>query len=126
MCNYQSFVVVRTFDGTAPRILFCETDSHEEIVQRASLNDTDTHIRYFARVECLPPFARVDIDEREVPAWYAENRAEIDARVIEIAKQRAPLDAEYEKQCAPLDAEWISGLAKIDGYVMPRPQAQGV
>jgi len=113
MCEYKSFLVVRSLDDTPHRILFYEENSHEVIISRAGLSDGDLHVQHFARVECRPPFKDVFVDEREVPSWYHESRPEIDARVIELALIIDPLYADYEAKRATLYADYDAKRATL-------------
>ena len=69
MCQFFSAVATR--DG---RLLFCETDSHEEIIRRARLRDTDRFIRHFVRLELVNKrggaTSTLCVDETSVPAWF--------------------------------------------------------
>ena len=58
MCNF--FSCVATKDG---RILFTEQDSHSEIIRRAGLRDDEQFMRAFVRLEIVPPFNVVKVDE---------------------------------------------------------------
>jgi hypothetical protein len=48
MCNAASMIVTRT------SVLWCASDSHEEIIRRNSLDDR-TGVPDFVRVEIVPP-----------------------------------------------------------------------
>jgi len=92
MCNFFSCVATR--DG---RILFTEQNHHSEIIMRANLRDTDLHLRHFVRLECVPPFDSVTVDEQgTLPGWFENERASIEARVIELAKRVASAWEQYE------------------------------
>ena len=81
MCEF--FSCIYTKDG---RILFTESDSHEKIIKRAGLKDNDPYLRSFVRLECVPPFNTVRVDEYgTLPAWF--NLVDAQDRVIDLAKR---------------------------------------
>ena len=84
MCQFFSCLVTRDH-----RVLFCEDDSHEELIRRAGFNDhtTDIFLRSWVRVEVVPTVAgwgSVKVDETSTPSWW--NPIEDSDRVIVIAE----------------------------------------
>jgi hypothetical protein len=97
MCQFFSAIVCR--DG---RLLFGTTDSHEDLIKWYDLDDTaDLFTRRWVRVECRPPHTAVVVDETVVPAWYDEDRAAYEGRVMEAAETVANYRAAYEAVRGP-------------------------
>lgn len=94
MCNFFSSIVTR--DG---RVLFCEEDSHEVIIERAGLRDTDTHVRHWVRVEVQPAgegWGPVRVDETTTPSWWIEDAAAWEGKVLELAARVRPAWEAYD------------------------------
>ena len=133
MCEFFSCIAVR--DG---RLLFTNSNHHSDIIQRAGLRDTEVFLREFVRLECVPPFENVRVDEEgTLPGWFdpddwqarvvalaqriaplhADYKAKRDALYADYEAKRAPLDADYEAKYAPLCADYEAELARIGGYI---------
>jgi hypothetical protein len=123
MCNFFSCIATR--DG---RLLFSEDDSHEVIVNRANLRDNDAHIQHFVRLEIVPPFDKVHVDEQSIPAWYASQRVGIEERAKALARRvqkavdlidtiRAKADAEIAPIWAKAHAETAPIRAKAHAEI---------
>lgn len=68
MCQFFSAVVTRQH-----AVLFCEVDSHEELLLRLGWSDTDQHLRHWVRVELLPALVgwrALRVDETTTPSWF--------------------------------------------------------
>ena len=126
MCQFFSAIACR--DG---RLLFCEDDSHEEIIRRAGLNDTRVSIRHWVRVEVRPigeGWARVKVDETTEPAWWLEDAEAWRGRVVALAERVRPAWAAYDAAEASAwaayaaaveaaRAAYVSAIRHMDGYV---------
>ena len=82
MCQFFSCLVTRDH-----RVMFCEDDSHEDLITRAGFDDTkDVFLRSWVRVEVKPEGAgwgHCEVDETSVPSWW--NEVEDTARVLIVA-----------------------------------------
>ena len=82
MCQFFSCLVTRDH-----RVLFCEDDSHEELIKRAGFDDTkDVFLRSWVRVEVKPAGAGwglLEVDETSVPSWW--DKVEDTDRVLTVA-----------------------------------------
>ena len=97
MCNFFSAIVTR--DG---RVLFCEEDSHETIIQRAGLRDDKLIDRDFVRIE-IPNGDLAKYREDEIgtlPEWY--NRDVVRDKCKEILTLIMPYRKLYEEDVMPL------------------------
>ncbi len=121
MCQFFSAIVFRTGD-----IRWCESDSHENIIGRLSLNDAEPlATRSWMRVECKPQHDRVRVDETSTPGWYDEDRASVDGRVMDLALRVSPARRAYDEAVAPARRAFEEAcatasrahLAHIEGYV---------
>ena len=108
MCEFFSCIAVR--DG---RLLFTNSNHHSDIIQRAGLRDTEVFLREFVRLECVPPFENVRVDEEgTLPGWFDPD--DWQARVVALAQRVAPLYADYEAKRAPLDADYGAKRDALD------------
>jgi hypothetical protein len=108
MCDFFSAIATR--DG---RLFFTEEDSHETIIARAKLRDTDRHLRYWIRVEVTPVgngWGPVRVDESEVPGWWGEDRAAREDTVLALANRVRAARAAYE---AVQQQAWAAYLAVV-------------
>ena len=73
-----------------------DTNSHENLIRRTHLQDTEMHL-HWVRVVCSPPYTAVMIDEEvvAVPGWYVNNRAAIEKRIVAYAAASAPAQSTY-------------------------------
>jgi len=125
MCDFMSFIVVRK--GRGFELLFTETDSHSDIVNRANLaakNDDDC-----VAIQVVPPFDRMDVEHYGTPPMWFEKCCDIiERRAIKIAKKTAPARKAYEEVKAPARKAYeevkaqarkayIEFLSTIPGYV---------
>ena len=96
MCRFFSCIITRMGD-----ILFTEKDSHEEIINRAKLDDTKINNRDFVRIECIPKeneWAYI-VDEKDtLPKWYTKLEGFYKDEVKKLAGQVKPLRDEYNRQ----------------------------
>lgn len=112
MCKF--FSCIATHDG---RLLFTEQDSHSEIITRANLRDDKLYTRHFVRLEIVPPFASVRVDEDgTLPAWYEENREDVEARALKLARRVGGLREAYEATIRQAREAYEAALSKIEGY----------
>ena len=94
MCDFFSCIATRN-----GRLLFTEENSHEEIITRAKLRDTDRHLQHWIRVEVTPKgdgWGPVKVDESETPGWWIEDRAAHNDRVLQLAGRVRPAWDAYE------------------------------
>jgi hypothetical protein len=97
VCRFFSAIVFRNGD-----IRWCETDSHEDIIERLGVDDAaPLQTRSWVRVECAPPHEWVRVDETSTPGWYDEDRPSIDGRVINLVLRMAPARKVYDEAVAP-------------------------
>ena len=94
MCEFFSAIATR--DG---RLLFTEDNSHEVIIRRAGLRDTYAYVRHWVRGQVRPRGAGwgpVRVDETTVPAWWTDDRAAHEGRVLDLAGRVRPAWEAYE------------------------------
>jgi len=94
MCEFFSCVVTRKGD-----LFFCEDNSHEEIIDRAKLRDSDAHVRHWVRVEVTPQgdgWGPVRVDETTVPAWWHEDAPAWEGKVLDLAGRVRPAWEAYK------------------------------
>ena len=84
MCQF--FSAIATKDG---RLLFTENDSHEEIIERAQLRDTELYLRHWVRIEQRPG-THMRVDETSTPTWFTEERDMWQARAEDCSAQLLP------------------------------------
>ena len=107
MCQFFSALVTRDH-----RVLFCEDNSHETLIARAGLSDTQLHLRHWVRVEVRPDgdgWGAVHVDEITTPAWY--DQVEDGDRVIAVAERVRPAWAAYEANLAQANAAYDAARA---------------
>ena len=95
MCEFFSCIITRTGD-----ILFCETDSHEDIINRAKLDDIKLTNRNFVRIENKPTKDGWEyiVDEDEtLPRWYRKREEYFIDKVTELSEKVQPAMEEYLK-----------------------------
>ena len=112
MCEFFSCIITRTGD-----ILFCETDSHEDIINRAKLDDTKLTNRDFVRIENKPTKDGWEyiVDEVDtLPKWYTKREEYFIDKVTELSEKVQPA---YLKIQQPAMEECISKLKTIEGYI---------
>ena len=92
MCLFFSCIATR--DG---RLLFTEEDSHETVIARAHVRDTDAHLSHFVRLERRPD-SPVQLDEQETPSWFTLDdwTPRIEETFLQVTEARKP----YEAACA--------------------------
>jgi hypothetical protein len=94
MCEFFSCLAFR--DGA---VRFCEDDSHETLISRLALDDTQAlPLRSWVRVEVSPVGERwgpVCVDEESTPGWWDEDRAAFEGRVLTVATRVRPAWAVY-------------------------------
>ncbi len=126
MCEFFSCIVTREGD-----LFFCEDHSHEEIIRRAKLRDTDAHVRHWVRVEVTPTmdgWGPVRVDESTVPAWWTEDAPAWEGKVLDLAGRvqpawaayvavRQPAYAAYEAVRQPAWAAYEQQISAMTGYV---------
>ncbi len=103
MCEF--FSCIATKDG---HVLFTEQNSHETIIERAKLKDDDiafvrayvsdtVNQRNFVRLEILPPFTTVTVDEAgTLPDWWIEKATAMGKKAKKLAKKVGAALAQYE------------------------------
>ena len=91
MCQFLSIVITRD-----RRLLFTEEDSHETIIKRAGLQDFNTHLLHFVRIERVEDCTKVD--ETSTPGWFT--LADWQERIDELYARIAPARKRYEETCA--------------------------
>ncbi len=107
MCVFFSAIVTRQGD-----VRFCEDNSHETIIRRLGLDDSrPLATRGWVRVECVPPFAVVRVDETSAPGWWDAERAALEDRVRVVAERVAPVRATYDAEVAPALATYNAAVA---------------
>ena len=92
MCNFFSAIVTKD-----DRILFCESDNHEEIISRAGLKDDRLIDRLFVRVEYTNRDFCVD-EIGTLPDWFFES--DVEPRVKVIRAKILPAYEAYQKATA--------------------------
>ena len=117
MCYDKSFVVTQGESGLPARIWWYKENSHSEIFRRLGLPDGDNHIAPAVKLECLPPYKVVTVDQDVVPQWYTDQQEEIEARVIILAKIIAALRDEYDAKRQALRDEYDAKISAIEGYL---------
>ena len=117
MCNDKSFVVTPGESGLSARLWWHKENSHNEIFRRLGLPDDDNHIAPAVKLECLPPYKVVTVDQDVVPQWYTDQQEEIEARVIILAKIIAALRDEYDAKRQALRDEYDAKISAIEGYL---------
>ena len=99
MCDFFSCWATR--DG---RLLFCEDNSHDETARRAGLRDYHGHA---VKIEVTPSgdgWGPVQVDESTTPAWWVEDQAAWEDRVLALADRVRSARASYDKTTAPARA----------------------
>ena len=110
MCNY--FSCIATQDG---RLLFTEEDHHETIIHRAGLKDVSLIRRNFVRLEILPPFDTVKVDEQgTLPAWFEEYRNSVEEKAIALALRVDAVDAKWRPEYDAVNAKWRPERDAVD------------
>lgn len=101
MCNFFSCIVTRKLE-----VLFCESDSHDEIIRRAGLDDSGNIVR--------AEYTKRDYDNRELlhaeapemPIWVERQINVITDLVRAKFKRVYPLRAKYNKIMEPAEEEY--------------------
>ncbi len=107
MCVFFSAIVTRQGD-----VRFCEDNSHETIIRRLGLDDSrPLATRGWVRVECVPPFAVVRVDETSAPGWWDAERAALEDKVRVVAERVAPVRATYNAEVAQAQATYAAATA---------------
>ena len=107
MCNRFSCIVLTV--GNHDILWTPPTDekhSHEEIIRAAQMRDDG--MGRFIRLECLPPFDTVTLDETD-PAqqqWWHDHQHDIVPRVIALAAWNDGLYADYRAKRETLYADY--------------------
>ena len=114
MCRFFSCVVLTV--GEFPIRWMPPTSnyhSHEDVIRALNLRDNGDG--RFIRLECLPPFSAVTLDETAAPAvsWWREHEHEIAPRVMAIARRIAPLYADYDDKCDALYADYTAEVSAL-------------
>ena len=102
MCRFFSAVATRD-----ERLLFCETDSHEDIVSRAGLRDVDLYLRHFVRLELVT--SQLVVDETSIPAWF--DKTVWYPRVESLKNRVSGAKAAYDTALAKAEAAHDAALA---------------
>ena len=106
MCQFFSCIVTRQGD-----VRFCEDNSHETIIERLGMDDSrPLATRGWVRVECVPPFSVVRVDETSAPGWWDEDRVALEDRVRVVAERVAQARATY---IAAVDSAWATYIAAV-------------
>ena len=107
MCQFFSCLVTRDH-----RVLFCEDDSHEELIRRAGFDDTkDVFLRSWVRVEVKPENAgwrHVMVDETSVPSWWEQ--VEDSDRVLIVANTVRSAREVYVAAVRPAQEVYVAAM----------------
>ena len=118
MCQFFSCLVTRDH-----RVLFCEDDSHEELIKRAGFDDTkDVFLRSWVRVEVKPATAGwgwLTVDETSIPLWWDE--VEDTDRVLRTADAVRSAREVYTAAVRPAWEVYTRAISSFEGYLPQRP-----